>query len=297
MPIIAYQNVLQGLKVQEAMRRQVVSLPHEASLEQAIRFCIKYKVNALLITGKNQKALGVVSKTDLMGAYYAGLPIDSACAAVMVGPPYFCQGEETLDVALDAMRSHRVHRLYVRSEAQGRVAGVLAYPDIVGLLYRYCINCQKNLRLKHGSETLEDRLRVREVMTPEIYGHRANDSLHQVMEGLAAYRLGAVLIRDAEGAPLGVVSKTDLIAAYKHGVQATAPAQEVMSSPVQAVDASSELVEAIKAMIFADVHRVFVYQESPRNLVGILSLSDVARFRSGTCKACLASRIKIEGGP
>jgi CBS domain-containing protein len=297
MPIIAYQNVLQGLTVQEAMRRQVISLPQEAPLEQAVRFCIKYKLNALLITGKKQEGLGVVSKTDLMGAYYAGLPIDSPCAAVMVGPPLFCREEETLDAALDTMRRHRVHRLYVRGEAPGRVAGVLAYPDIVGLLYRYCINCRKSLRLKNGSATLEDRFRVREVMTPEIYGHRANDSLEQVMEGLAAYRLGAVLIRDDEGAALGVVSKTDLILAYKHGVPATAPAKEVMNAPVQAVDAGSELVEAIKAMIIADVHRVFVYQESPRNLVGILSLSDVARFRSGTCRACLASRIKIEGGP
>ncbi len=31
-------------------------------------------------------------------------------------------------------------------------------------------------------------------------------------------------------------------------------------------------------------------------LVGVLSLSDVARFRSGTCRACLVSRIKIEDG-
>ena len=297
MPIIAYQNVLQGLTVHEAMRRQVIHLPREAPLEQAVRFCIKFKVNALLITGERQEGLGVVSKTDLMGAYYAGLPLGSPCGSVMVGPPLFCRAEETLDAALDAMRRHRVHRLYVRGEAPGRVAGVLAYPDIVGLLYRYCLKCQKSLRLKSGSETLTDRFRVREVMTPEIYGHREEDSLQQVMEGLAAYRLGAVLIRDGEGTPVGVVSKTDLILAYKHGVPATAPAREVMNAPVQAVEAGGELVEALRTMIFADVHRLFVYQASPRNLVGILSLSDVARFRSGTCRACLASRIKIEGWP
>jgi CBS-domain-containing membrane protein len=79
MPIIAYRNVLQGLTVQEAMRRQVISLPRDATLEQAVRFCIKYKVNALLIIGEQQEGLGVVSKTDLMGAYYAGLPISTPC--------------------------------------------------------------------------------------------------------------------------------------------------------------------------------------------------------------------------
>jgi CBS domain-containing protein len=297
MPIISYQNVLQGLTVAGAMRRQIISLPQEAPLEQAVRFCIKYKVNALLITGKRQEGLGVVSKTDIMGAYYAGLPIDSPCAGVLAGPPLFCRAGETLDAALDTMRSHRVHRLYVEGNAPGRAVGVLAYPDIVGLLYRYCINCQKSLRLQANSESLPAHFRVREVMTPEIYGQAATASLQQLMEGLAAYRLGAVLIRDAQGMPVGVVSKTDLILAYKHGVPAAAPAKAVMNAPVQAVDGDGDLVEALKAMIFADVHRVFVYQESPRNLVGILSLSDVARFRSGTCRACLASRIKVEGGP
>jgi len=297
MPIIAYQNVLQGLTVAAAMRRQVISLPQEAPLEQAVRFCIKYKVNALLIIGEREEGLGVVSKTDIMGAYYAGLPIDSPCAGVLVGPPLFCRAGETLDAALDTMRSHRVHRLYVEGNTPGRAVGVLAYPDIVGLLYRYCINCRKSIRLKAGSESLPDRFQVREVMTQEIYGHQADASLQQVMEGLAANRLGAVLIRDTAGMPVGVVSKTDLILAYKHGVPAAAPAKAVMNAPVQAVDAGGDLVAALKAMIFADVHRVFVYQESPRNLVGILSLSDVARFRSGTCRACLASRIKVEGGP
>jgi CBS domain-containing protein len=142
-------------------------------------------------------------------------------------------------------------------------------------------------------ETLPDRFRVREVMTPEIYGRREDDSLHQIMEGLAAYRFGAVLIRDGEGHPVGVVSKTDLILAYKHGIPPMAWAREVMTAPVQAVDAAGDLVDALKTMIFADVHRLFVYEESRRNLVGILSLSDVARFRSGTCRACLVSRIKM----
>lgn len=297
MPIIAYQNVLQGLTVQEAMRRQVVRLDREAPMEQAVRFCIKYKVNALLITGEGQEGLGVVSKTDLMGAYYAGLPIDTPGAAVMVGPPLFCRAPETLDKALDTMRRHQVHRLYVEGDRPGQAVGVLAYPDIVGILYRYCINCQKSLRLKGGAASLPDRFRVREVMTPGIHDCREDDTLQQVMEGLAAFRLGAVLIRDTEGVPQGVVSKTDLILAYKHGLPASAPAREVMKAPVQAVDAAGDLVTALKAMIFADVHRVFVYQDSPRNLVGILSLSDVARFRSGTCRACLVSRIKIEAGP
>jgi len=292
MPIIDYQDVLKGLLVQEAMRRQVIRLPEEAPLEQAIRYTIKFKVNAILITDIRQEGLGVVSKTDLMGAYYAGLPLNTSCGAVMMGPPLFCRAADTLDQALDTMRTHRVHRLYVRERGSHRALGVLAYPDIVGLLYRYCNKCERSLRLRPGSENLAaDQYRIREVMTPEIYAHQEDDSLQMVMEGLAAHRFGAVLIKTPAGSPAGVVSKTDLILAYKHHLPTDTRARTIMTSPVQGCDGNEPVVAALKTMIFSDVHRLMVYQDSPQNLVGVLSLSDVARFRSGTCRACLVSRI------
>jgi CBS domain-containing protein len=209
MPIIQQQNVLKGLTVQEAMRRQVIRLPRTAPLSQAIRYTIKYKVNAVLVADEGREGVGVASKTDLMGAYYAALPIDAPVEAVMVGPPLFCRPEDTLDAALDAMRAHRVHRLYVSGDRAGQIIGVLAYPDIVGLLYRYCTRCDRSLKAKAGAGPTPDRFMVREVMTPEIYAHKEDDALHAVMEGLAAYRFGAVLITATDGRPAGVVSKTD----------------------------------------------------------------------------------------
>jgi CBS domain-containing protein len=296
MPIVDHKNVLKGLTVQEAMRRQVIRLPWEAPLAQAIRYTIKYKVNAVLAVDDDQVGLGVVSKTDLMGAYYAGLEVDTPVAAVMAGPILYCRPEDTLDAALDIMRSNRVHRLYVTGTDPPQIIGVLAYPDIVGLLYRYCTRCDRSLKGRTTSGPPPDRFLVKEVMTPEVYACKEGDSLQTVMEGLSAYRFGAVLLTDAAGQPAGVVSKTDLISAYLHGMSLQVPAKEVMTAPVTAVNGDAPLAAALKTMIFSDLHRLFVYGGSPGNLVGVLSLSDVARFRSGTCRACLASRIRVEDG-
>lgn len=288
------KNVLQGLTVREAMRRQVISLPAGAGVDQGIRYCIKYKINALLVNGEGREALGVVSKTDLMGAYYAGLPLETPLQAIMVGPVRFCRGEDSLDAALDVMRTHRVHRLYVEEDKPGQAAGVLAYPDIVGLLYRYCHRCDKSiLKSGRGRADLAGHLTVREVMTPGVEAVEENASLVQVMEALAAARLAAVLVKDGSGLPAGVVSKTDLILAYLHGLPPEAPARMVMNSPVQDCPQEEMLALAIQQMIFSDIHRLFIYQEEHRDIVGVLSLSDAARFRSGTCRACLTSRIKI----
>jgi len=47
-------------------------------------------------------------------------------------------------------------------------------------------------------------------------------------------------------------------------------------------------------MVMADIHRLFVHEDEPSNIVGVLSLSDAARVRSGSCYACVSSRIKVE---
>ena len=294
MSVIDRKNVLSGLVVREAMRKLVTHLPKDASIEQAARYAIKYKVNAILITGKNLEAIGVVSKTDLMGAYYAGLPVETAVQSIMVGPPMFCHLDDSLESALDIMRNSGIHRLYVVADTPDRAVGVLAYPDIVGLLYRYCHQCDKNLRRNTGDseDLLADHVHLREVMTPGVFALGANDSLLRVMEGLAAHKFGALLITGEDGAPVGVISKTDLILAYKHQTPPEAPAHTVMTRRVEACDYQDILVNALRRMIFADVSRLFVYRESPRHIVGVFSLSDATRFRSGTCRACVSSRIR-----
>ncbi len=65
------KTTLRYLLVRDAMRKQVTSLAGRFSVESGIRFLIKYKVGALLITDQDDLPVGVVSKTDMMGAYYA----------------------------------------------------------------------------------------------------------------------------------------------------------------------------------------------------------------------------------
>jgi CBS domain-containing protein len=289
-------NVLKGLTVQDAMRRQVIGLAADSLIHHAIRAMVKYKVNAILITGPDQEGLGVVSKTDIMTAYYGGLPLDTPLEGIMVGPPCFSRPQDSLEAALEVMQAQRIHRLYVEAERQGRAVGVLAYPDIVGLLYRFCHPCDRSIlkgRGRPAQPDLANHFRVREVMTPEVTSFPESASLAEVMEGLAATRLAAVLISGADGQPVGVASKTDLALAYLHQLPHEAPVRDIMSAPVVACPQEELLALAIKRMIFADIHRMFAYKDTAGQVVGVLSLSDAARFRSGTCRACLSSRIKI----
>ncbi len=291
------QETLSGLLVSEAMRRQVVYLPANATIDKAIATLIKYKVNAFLVQDENGLPVGVVSKTDIMGAYYASLPLEMLLDNIMSSPPLFCRPDDSLESALEIMRSNGIYRLYVTGEKSNEVVGALAYPDIVGLLYRYCYGCEyshRSRKLKKQADTSIRRYKVKEVMTASVKACSKDESLMDAMEELSKYRFGAILTTDGARAPCGVVSKTDLAVSYKHGVDFQTAAETIMSSPVRSCDQDEYLEDAIHKMIFADVHRLFVHKNDPQNIVGVLSLSDAARIRSGSCHACVSSRIKVD---
>lgn len=299
MPIVDQKSFLRELTVEEAMRRLVIRIAHRATLEQAGRFMIKYKVNAIFVTDEEENGIGVLSKTDLMGAYYAEMPAETPVEAVMSGPPMFCNRDDSLDKALELMRSRGVHRLFVSGEMPGKAAGVLAYPDIVGLLYRYCYRCEKSLSRRKGERAKippEQRLKVCEVMTHSIHTNTEADTLFQVMEGLSSNKLGATLITGEGGRAAGVLSKTDLILAYRHGISPSTRAQAIMNAPVIACSDKDLLCTAIQTMVFSDLYRLFVYKDESDKIAGVLSLSDAARVRSGTCRACMATRVRIDNG-
>ena len=90
------------------------------------------------------------------------------------------------------------------------------------------------------------------------------------------------------------MSKTDLIIAYKHGLTLDVGVGSVMSTPVNACDAEADLSDAIQLMLIRDVQRIFVHAGIPDEISGVLSLSDAARFRSGSCRACTSSRLMQE---
>jgi CBS domain-containing protein len=297
MPISEKRKTLGGLLVNEAMRRQVVYLPQSSSIDNSINAFIKYKINAFLTKNENDLPVGVVSKTDIMGAYYACLPLETPLDNIMSSPPLFCRPDNSLESALDIMRSKGIYRLYVTEEIPDAIVGALAYPDIVGLLYRYCHTCDYSIlrqKRKKQDDTNIRRYKVKEVMTSSVKTCREDDSLLQIMEELSMYRFGAILITDSNHVPCGVVSKTDLALSYKHGVDSQIAAKSIMTSPVRSCEENEFLEDAIQKMIFADVHRLFVHQDNPQNIVGVLSLSDAARVRSGSCHACVSSRIRVD---
>jgi CBS domain-containing protein len=287
-------NVLSAVTVREAMRKQVVRSRPEEDTARCIARMIKYKAGAVLVEDGSGTCRGVVSKTDVVGMYYAGLPLDTPLGELAGGEPVCCGAGDRLEAALQSMLEHGVRRVYVREERDGPVAGVVGYADIVGLLYRYCNRCGRNIfrsAAEDGSEP--EWLAVADVMHRGVTGCSVFDSLQLAMETLLESGVGAVAVFGSDGtSPRGVVSMTDMVLAYRHGVQPGSGVDRVMSAPVLSCDRSEHLSSALRTMIYADVQRIFVRESGQEQLAGVLSLTDAARARSGSCKACQAARLQ-----
>lgn len=290
------KDTLTGLKVKHAMRKQLIVLQPDDTIDCCIQYLIKYKINALLIGQDGKSPLGVVSKTDIMGAWYAGMPLSSPIEMIMNSPPLLCSKEDTLDSALNTMRENNIYRLYVLDEGSESAVGAVAYPDIVGLLYSYCSKCDQGLFNRRG-DSLQDkvkRYKVSEIMTQNVASCREEERLESVVEIISSLKIGALLVADSQNYPKGVISKTDIILCYRHGLDLDLPAARIMSTPAALCLQDVPVESAIKSMILNDVHRLFVIPKKNQPISGIISLSDAARLRSGSCHACVSSRIKVD---
>jgi CBS domain-containing protein len=294
MPVVKTRNVMKGLLANEAMQRRVLQLPKNASLGKCINQLIKFKLNGLVVMDSALCPVGVVSKTDLVGAFYGGLPVESLLGDIMNGPLLTCFPDDEVEVCLNLMRTNGVHQLYVQGAEPCSIVGMLSYSDVAGLLYRYCRSCPRStIRKAERSDDLNwaQPLTVKEIMTKSVISRSEEDSLAKVIEKLMAHRLGAVLVRDAHGRARGVISKTDIIVSYNHGTSLEVEARSVMQSPVVSCDQQSPLTEALRHMFLNDVQHLFIHDGDAGHIIGVLSLSDVAQVRSGSCRACSASQI------
>ncbi|WP_372682198.1 cyclic nucleotide-binding/CBS domain-containing protein [Desulfosarcina sp.] len=294
MPLARTRSVLSGMRVKEAMRRQMISVDGSTSISTGIGRLIKYKVDALLVMDTQGRPAGIVSKTDMAGAYYAEMPADTPLEAIMAGPLLTCFIDDGLEHALDMMINSGVHQLFVVGADAGRFEGMLNYGDILGVVFQICRRCRKN-RMRPFAADDDDHqpteTRVSDVMTSSVISCKDSNDLYQVMEVLTAHRMSAVLVIGDGGRPAGVISKTNLVVAWHRGIAPDAKAVAVMSQPVISCDRKDTIDQALARMLVGDLGRIFVHDEKPGKIVGVLSLSDAARHRSGTCHACISSRM------
>ena len=160
-------------------------------------------------------------------------------------------------------------------------------------------------------------MRVQDVMTPKLIGVAETASLWDALNLMVTSRISALIVFDAIGAPVGILSEGDLMRRAEFGAERRKPrwlefltgggeaardyarshgrrVHEIMTRGVLTVDHNAELSEAIELMLEKRVRRLLVVRGSEP--LGMLSRSDLVRalMKALPPEACARSDADIE---
>jgi CBS domain-containing protein len=118
-------------------------------------------------------------------------------------------------------------------------------------------------------------LRVRDIMTEEVFTLDASASALEAAWALTRRNLGGAPVRDKDGVLIGVLSKSDLVNPEPSDwIKGEATVEDIMTPNVLGLYADDPALAAAKGMAEAKVHRAVVY-DTDGNLIGIVTSMDI----------------------
>lgn len=113
----------------------------------------------------------------------------------------------------------------------------------------------------------------------EVISVGPDDTVLAVARTLAQHRIGAALVRDAEGGILGIISERDIVTGMAgHGPGTSQlPARELMTRDLVTVTPRTLVTDAMGMMTEHRVRHLPVLEEG--RLVGLVSIGDLVKAR------------------
>lgn len=252
--------------VRDLMHRGLITCRLDASLGQVAVLLAQHRVHALVVADRDSRPVGILSDFDLLAGEW--LSADAESLAVMrkltagdlMSQPIICvEASVPLNGAAQLMVEKEINRLMVTEN--GKPAGIISSSDFVAGIAR---------------EERPQRETVADVMSDAILVCRDKTPVTSAARTMTQAGWRSVVVVDAKGKPLGVVSDLDLVPLLKNGISDELKVSEVMHQPLT-VDIRASLRQVADLMIQHHHHRVVVVDDrNPEAFpLGIVSSFDI----------------------
>jgi len=110
---------------------EVLTIEPTTSLAAAAKLLAERKIGALVVTGPDQRVVGIVSERDIVQELAAHGPaaLDLALTEVMTRKVTTCSASDTISSVMERMTAGKFRHLPVLD--QGRLAGIVSIGDVV----------------------------------------------------------------------------------------------------------------------------------------------------------------------
>ena len=253
-------------RIRDIMHPGVITCQPDATLGQVAVMLIQQHVHGLLVADRDGRPIGVISDYDLLtGEWLSGDPeslevMRSMTAGELMSTPVdTVEADVPVREAVLRMGEEGISRLLVLDG--GQPVGVVSVSDFVAALAETA-----PARRETVADVMSDAMLVCRSKTPIISAARAMTQ--------AGWR--SVLVVNAAGKPLGVVSGLDLMALCGDDGCEDVTVSQVMH-PALTIHMSASLREAADVMIEHHHHRLVVVDpDEPESMpLGVLSSYDI----------------------
>lgn len=252
--------------VKDIMHTNLITCKSDATLGQVAVLLHNNHVHALVVTDRDGRAVGVVSDFDLLAGEWLSSDPESlntmrklTAADLMSKPISNIEADAPLNEAVREFIDKEVNRLVVTS--QSKPVGIISLSDFIAYIAE-----MGTIKRETVGDVMSDAILVCRGKTPVISAARAMTS--------AGWR--SVLVVDAKGKVLGVVSGRDLLPYVQNGNAEGKIVRDVMH-PALTIDITASLREAADLLIQNHYHRlVVVDKENPDSFpLGVISTFDI----------------------
>lgn len=252
--------------VRDLMHRGLLTCRPDATLGQVAVLLNQNHVHALIVTDRGGRALGILSDYDLLaGEWLSSDPESMTVMRKLTAADLMSQPVDSVDAdmplcdAVNILIDKEISRLLVTE--QGKPVGVISLSDFVASI---------------ASEQEPKRETVGDVMSDAILVCRGKTPLLSAARTMTQAGWRSVLVVDAKGKTLGVVSGRSLLPFVKDGIDEKLVVRDVMHKPLT-IDIHASLREAADKMIQNHHHRLVVVDNSDPEAfpLGIISSFDI----------------------
>jgi CBS domain-containing protein len=252
--------------VKDLMHQGVLTCKANTTLGQVAVLFHQHNVHALFVTDRDGRIMGVISDFDLMTGEWLSSDSESlkamktlTASELMTQPVDSIPASTPLTVAADLFFEKGIGRLLVTDNE--KPVGVISLADFVASI-------AKSEKAKRDT--------VGDVMSDAILVCRGKTPIVSAAQAMTSAGWRSVLVVDAKGKVLGVVSGHDLLKFSGKDVDEKLIVRDVMH-PALTIDIHASLREAADKMIQNHHHRLVVIdKEDPDAFpLGVISTFDI----------------------
>lgn len=247
---------MKSLHLADIMTRNLVTLPPEATLGQAVEQLAETRISSILIRAGEQ-VLGIVTEQDILRAYGNNQLDSTPLAGFMSSPVLSAPEDMEFRSAYHHMTSHGVRHLLVL-DANGLAAGIVSQTDFE----------------RHLSLAYYRRLKaVQAVMQHSLPTLAPQATIAEAVSAMAESHGGCVVVVEQQR-PVGLLTERDVVRLFRHHATRQRAVGGVMTLNPVCIPSSTSVADAADLMHSRNIRHLPVVDQEGL-LVGLVSETDL----------------------